>query len=222
MNLQPDGSASVGFCSEHTVEYLLVPPLVRLLEDAYPVVIPLFVWLSREGRRGCSSVDSQRQVRILSVFPRRPKVRSTWQDAVLVKSNEDILAQAAHAPVCGIGTVAGVPLASSLFQFTSRCPIAWFLIPGEENVEESQFVKVPISTFTKEAHSARGVTGPVPTQAILDYVRSHCLPMRWSAAVSAIREIRHDLGREGYGGWSTGYRPFFLVISESPIEPAHT
>ena len=64
------------FISEHTSEYILVPNIVRRLTQKFNQVIPVFLWLTREGNTTALEMMDGKQIRLLTAFPRRPKVLS--------------------------------------------------------------------------------------------------------------------------------------------------
>ncbi|HXA20281.1 MAG TPA: hypothetical protein VN380_25105 [Thermoanaerobaculia bacterium] len=216
-NPTPSEASSIGFCSEHTTEYVLVPQLRALLESNYAAAIPVFIWFTREGARGCSSFDGERLVKLAAVFPRRPKVHSTWQETIVVKINEELFEYAACAEVYGIVTLAGVPLASSLFHLTSGCKASWFALSAIDSPED-QFVRLKL--LSNEAKTdARGIAGPLTDEELINHINLNAQVMSWSSAIAALREVRRSVKRARYPWWAAGYKPFLMLISEDPVQP---
>ena len=61
--------------SDHTAEYVLVPKLVSMFGSEYKSVVPLYVWLRREGGKLSRNVHAADEFRSFTLFPRRPKSR---------------------------------------------------------------------------------------------------------------------------------------------------
>ena len=82
------------FISEHTAEYILVPNLLRRLTPHYQHIIPMFFWSTREGNTIAARTMSDVTVRLLTAFPRRPKIAASHPNRITMKVNQRLLAYA--------------------------------------------------------------------------------------------------------------------------------
>jgi len=79
------------FISEHSLEYIVVPSICKILRAKYKRIIPIYYWATREGNALSGKLHSNIRVRLLSVFPRRPKIDSNQPDIIYGKLNNAIL-----------------------------------------------------------------------------------------------------------------------------------
>ncbi len=73
---------AISFISEHTAEFILVPKLVNILSKTFSDIIPIYLWLTREGSNMAKSCTKDVKFQIISVFPRRPKVTEQCQNEI--------------------------------------------------------------------------------------------------------------------------------------------
>src|SRR3972149_3591889 len=128
--------------SEHTVEYALVTDLVRMLRPAFQDTVPMYVWFTREGNNTGAQGFWEKQFRLVSVFPRRPKVRFHGDDEILMKVNSSVLRQGNAARSLGIPVLAGVPLVSDLASYRIDSQCAWFFIDGTGQDDEDHEIRL--------------------------------------------------------------------------------
>ncbi len=100
------------FISEHSAEYILVPNIVRRLTPKFTQVAPVFLWLSREGNRTALEMMAGKRIRLLTAFPRRPKILSP--NSIAMKVNHELVAYSERSADAGMVVLLGVPLVSSL------------------------------------------------------------------------------------------------------------
>src|SRR5689334_19704016 len=113
------------FLSEHSIELILAPKFARILSTRFPGVIPLYFWGSREGGRiGRNSITDL--VRVIALYPRRPKVSEPFQQVIEVKFNAHLFNRTWEFNQLGIPVFAGLPLVNCLnhFNFSTNC--LWF------------------------------------------------------------------------------------------------
>src|SRR4051794_21550156 len=94
----------VGFCSEHSVEYLLVPRLVASCRAKGNDAIALFYWLRREGSAAARWSMPDRRVQVAAIFARRPKLVGI-PHAVEIKFNQELFEYASVGQDLGIPTL---------------------------------------------------------------------------------------------------------------------
>ena len=110
----------IGFMSEHTAEFYLVPALLRASSTHGVQAFPFYFWSTREGNRVGVESGIGQGLRIAAIYPRRPKVRHAGDDRVLIKFNHSLFVAAREGEALGLPVLAGVPLVSSLFDLLSR------------------------------------------------------------------------------------------------------
>ncbi|EGQ8513478.1 hypothetical protein GQ852_24395 [Vibrio parahaemolyticus] len=113
------------YISEHTAEYVLVPAMKSLLEQKFPIVLPMFPWLTREFSNVAKSTHGFSSFRVLAMFPRRPKVSNC---DIYLTINSELSAFNKLAVEHGIMVVAGFPIARNLRELASCRECAWLRI----------------------------------------------------------------------------------------------
>lgn len=200
---------SSGFCSEHTTEYLLAPRFVRLFTERGVLAVPLFYWFTREGSAAARLSAPDRDVRVVAVFARRPKLFGR-DDAIEIKFNDELFEYASAAQEVGMPVVAGAPIASSVFDLTERCPVSWFAISPDHRGE--RLVTVDVAPPHRVEPRDRGVRGPLSDDTILEIVGREAATKRWSEVADAFRRVRSMSGLRRYVWWGAGYKPFIVII----------
>ncbi len=203
------GTREIGFISEHTAEFVIVPDVLRHLRTAYPRIVPIYYWSTREGSR--VSLETSANVRVVALFPRRPKVSTSDQDHVLVKFNASLFDYTTNAADAGILVLAGVPLASSLLELID-CSTAWFHIrpsgPARDafcrlSLPDGEAIEDVSSNYLDRLRTSKEITR---------VVREETRRTSWSEAADNLRELRRKSFGERVFPWASGYRPVHLVI----------
>jgi hypothetical protein len=202
------------FLSEHSVEYALVPNLVRQLTATFQDVIPIFFWSTREGNTtaGCSFRDVP--VKILSIFARRPKISASRPESIFMKINSQLLEYATRAQKAGIPTLAGIPLAASLEAFGLHSSCCWFQLNGTSGDIGDQFVEISLdgTTFAVSNTSNGRLHDPLSGTQI-QAIASNSRVFSWENAVDIIRSLRTDEESTVRYFNFGGYKPFHLILS---------
>lgn len=198
----------VGFCSEHSVEYLLVPRLVASCRGKGNDAIALFYWLRREGSAAARWSMPDRRVHVAAIFACRPK--PVGPHTVEIKFNEELFEYASVGQDLGIPTLAGAPLATTIFDLRPECPVAWFALEAQPPLP--RFARVEVRPPHRPIAMDSGVGGPLVDDEAVDFVLNNSTPRRWSDVAEAIREIRNRSYLRRYVGWGAGYKPFILVL----------
>lgn len=202
---------ATGFCSEHTAEYVLAPRFVGLFAARGLQAVPLFFWLTREGSATgrCSAPD--RNVRVVAVFARRPKL-SGRGDAIEIKFNDELFEYAAAARDVGIPVFAGAPVATSVFDLTEQCALAWFSISTRHRGD--RVVLVEVAPPHRLVADDLGVSAPLSDDAIFDIVGREAAIKRWGEVADSLRFIRGMSGLRRHVRWGSGYKPFIAIICD--------
>jgi len=200
------------FISEHSAEYILVPNIVSRLNQRFTEVIPLFLWLSREGNTTAQKMMAGGQIRLLTAFPRRPKLVSGSQAGIRMKVNRELLAYTAVSEEAGMAVLVGVPLLSSLSLLRIGAECCWFELKGSAVTDRDYSVDIGLDgTVISNDAPTRALTGPLTDDAIED-LADRCRMMPWIQAVQSIREIR-SIQQEVHGSsFLGGYKPFHLML----------
>jgi hypothetical protein len=203
------------FLNEHSAEFVIVPAFGAILATEFETVIPLYYWSSREG--GLLSQQSlvDRQVLIVALFARRPKVDRLSQPYIDVKFNDRLFRLAAFLEDRHIPVFAGVPLPSSLDQFHQTTPSSWFRLPGRGQEEI-----VRISLAGGPMKSPRFVI-PLDAGSIVHSLTVVCRGQSWRTVLSLFQEIKGGAvpGYSRHSMYGDVYKPVYFVMPLLPPSP---
>ena len=198
--------------SEHTTEYALVPNFIAHVAGHFPRVIPMYFWSTREGSRIADESMGGQRVRAVAAYARRPKVFGSDQCNILVKINTAVFAAASEGSKFGIPVFAGVPLVTSLSDFSIGVPCCWFhLGPTSPEKNDYEFL-IPLSVQASMSTLDPSISGPLTREQIIDVVKSQSREILWEEAVVGMRTIRKSGRQYAASPFAMGYRPFFLVV----------
>lgn len=204
------------FMSEHTVEYALVYQIVRILSPYYRKIIPIYLWMNREGnKRGISGL-SNRHFSLSVIYPRRPKVHDAGHGPLYVKFNDLILTSAAAYQKNNIPVFAGVPLVADLDSFDLDAPCAWFELLGHEYSNGDSHLKLSLSgNLLEPLPGYSPVVGPIDEESIIKTVSTKSRLKSWEEWVEVIRDVK-KASRPPYRGrfllFGGAYKPFYLLL----------
>lgn len=145
----------IGFLSEHSVEFVLVPRLISILSKTYSNIVPFYFWAAREGNSISQSCDTGEYLRLIAVYPRRPKVSHPHDSEILIKFNAVLFEKAREYEQFGIPVFAGVPRVSSIMDFRLNTPCTWFEILGAESPADIER-EFDVSELRTQAATAPG------------------------------------------------------------------
>lgn len=195
------------FVSEHSVEFVLVPQFAEILSVGYETVVPIYFWHSREGGNISKDCFRNRAVRIVVLYPRRPKVANAYQLEIEVKFNEVLFEQSRQLKEKGIPVFAGVPLASSLDNFTVTTNCAWFKINPSGYEEIIQLpCDVPTQILSQNIRQVSEVE-------ILSIINEDSSQLSWPKAIEFLRELRNRSSYVRF--WSfmgDTYKPTYFLL----------
>ena len=197
------------FMSEHTVELQLVPRFQAVLGPEFSKAIPFFFWSTREGNSESKSKNVNQSLRLCALFPRRPKLGGG--SGILMKVNEEVFAMAFALRRVGIPSFAGIPLVSSIFDFTGEFNCQWFLLTPTDAVH----FDLEVECDTHKVVSNEHLTGPCPDKDICEIVRSSASVMSWPQAIEAVRSVR-NINRQSFGyrfPFGPTYKPIYFALS---------
>ena len=206
------------FISEHTAEYFLVPAALQVFSETGEQVLPLYFWATREGSRISRECGSgEEEVRLVAVYPRRPKVIQPNQDHVYVKFNLSLFETAKFAQTLDVPVFAGVPLASSILDLSPKTLVAWFHLEPKEKPIRDEVVRVALHGKDEDTDSSSMVKR-IGEEELLDLALNRSRTQDWDACLNQMKEVRRYVRVSNYGSrwpWFGGYKPFFIVIVEN-------
>lgn len=204
---------AIGFFSEHTAEYILVPRLISLLSPHFARVVPFYFWVTREGNSMSRKCGPRESVRLLSVFARRPKVASSCDDQILMTLNTELFNTATIGSDYGIPVFAGVPLVTSIAELTLDAPCRWFHLASNFCDAPDVVVTMQSNGVLTDAGLPSCITGPLDTDALVRIIREATQLMTWDDGIECLHCIRSDSSvRYRFFG---GYRPFHVMLFDS-------
>lgn len=204
---------AVGFISEHTAEYVLVPALTRILAASFSRVVPIYFWSTREGSNLGRRCMSSQPIRLVAVYARRPKIEELGQNHILVKLNAELFEYARVAKPLGIPVFAGVPLVSSLAELTLKSQCSWFRLAPDESQDRDTELRLTLSgARLDDDRSCVGLEGPLESGKLVESVLTGSERISWEQALEKLREIRQSVQRYGLYGFFGGYKPFHLLL----------
>lgn len=215
---------ATSFLSEHSVEYVIVPRAVSVLRGSFDNVIPLYFWKSREGGALSLQLNANVTVRVLALFPRRPKlVNFDDYDSIYGKINTEIFDFSAKALGFGIPVAVALPLVRNMLQLGVDPKIAWVRVDcGDVDAHSEGDVHL-IFNDEKGLASLDGFlpksVGIMEESDLPRMVTSNCTLLTWGEAAEAMSELRvvsesHRYALRLFGG-GVKYRPVYLVVAES-------
>lgn len=203
---------AASFLSEHSAEYILVPRIVSYLKPHFRCVIPIYFWSTREGSSIAGACEPTQPVRVINIFARRPKVSTPNQESIEVKFNQPLFQIARLASTFGISTLAGVPIASSIFDISLDTECAFFeLFDSEEDFSISLSVSGNVFFRPPNSGALDLIRNP---EDLLERVLKKCVSSDWRNMMENLRELRRTGYNAGYGHpvFSAAYRPFHLLL----------
>jgi len=204
---------ATSFISEHTAEYVLVPTLARILSARFRRVVPIYLWLTREGSTIGQRCMSSRSTRLISVYARRPKIEQPDQDHILVKLNAQLFEFARRAAPLGIPVFAGVPLASSLANLTLDVRCSWLRLNPKGTDDRDIVLGLTLEgARLDDDHDCAEWDGPLGADQLVQSVLAGTRPVSWDQAVDNLRMIRASLQGYGRHPFFAGYKPFYLLL----------
>lgn len=159
--------------------------------------------------RRCGPME---QVRVVSVFARRPKIEFPGQNDLAVKFNASLFRYACFAAKAGILTFAGVPVVTSIFDLTIDADCRFFELHGNV-AEEDVIVQVdrrgPVSISPQHANAVSAVMGPTD---FVEKVMSKTKPRPWFQVIETLQELRRADPHHGHPFFGSSYHPFNILL----------
>lgn len=189
------------FISEHTAEFLLVPQMQATLQKSFWSVIPLFVWVTREGSNFARREMAGRKFRVCALFPRRPKIDRDGK--IFLKLNEQVLFAAENLHLIGIPVFAGIPILSHLTDLNVDCECNWYqLLPGGAGD-----VTIPITSEVDEPYS--DFLNQIFINELSTNILRDAIIFEYGEAIEHIRFVKTNFSM---GMYTSVYKPIFFFM----------
>jgi hypothetical protein len=206
------------FMSEHTAEYVLVNDLVRRLTPAFPNLVPIFFWATREGNRTAHESMFGQQLRLMTCFARRPKVDHAAPNHLFMKINGELIY---YRDVCApleIPVLAGLPMVKSLSGLRLNSSCNWFDLAKFDSSDQAEFYVRIASDGTATLGDSSPILQRPLTNPQIEELVSKSPVLSWDRVVDHLRDIRRTVSErrvQDYGyslPFIGGYKPFFLLV----------
>jgi hypothetical protein len=199
------------FISEHSLEYIIVPNICNIISAKYKRIIPIYYWATREGNRMSDALHCNLRVRILSIFPRRPKIENVDSDYIHGKLNKSILRYAEVANSIGIPTIFCMPLVKSFIDISNECECLYLDCLKFNDVDLHFRVNYRDKAFNIESEYKSYLTILDETK-ILEKMASGTI-MNWNDANQNMKQLRH-VNEEYSLFWMSQYKPIYFLVME--------
>jgi hypothetical protein len=192
----------ISFVNEHTVEYILVQKLANVLkEKTYAFIFP---HQTREGSTISRAIHQQDFIRIIGIFPRRPKLRTAGANEIYFKINKEVIHSVIHGKAHNIPFISGCPISKNFWDLGER--VVWLRL---QNIEEEKTICVDTANIEL---SLKKIGGALDGEnGLIDYIDSVTNSYDIETAMSVIRDIYNCSGMNRYL-FGTVYKPFYIFI----------
>jgi len=201
------------FMCEHTAEYILVPQLVEAFSRRFAHTAPFFFWRTREGSSTSMACASNERGQLVSVYARRPKIKSPEGSEIHVKFNRELLKYAQESNRHGVPVFAGLPLVSRVQDIMLGTKCIWFRLHGVGNLPVDVEASVDRSgILLTDGLDESQIEGPLSADQIVRDACEVAWSVSWEDAAEHLRTISRDAHlRSGYGILG-GYKPFHIFF----------
>jgi hypothetical protein len=199
----------LSFISEHSLEYVVVPRICEVLRANYKVIVPIYYWATREGNTLSRELHGNMKLRILSVFPRRPKVEKIDSDVVYGKINRSVMKFTEAANSFGIPTIFGFPLVKSFLDISNDCKCLFLNVTKYEDGDIHFKVKKEANSIDVVSEQKTIIT-MLDNAAILAIV-SKGRVLNWDDALLHMNDLR-NINEEYSRFWMSQYKPVYILL----------
>jgi hypothetical protein len=193
----------VSFMNERTVEYLLLPRLISKFKKHFPVVIPFYFWATREGGYRTGADLEGKELKIVSFYPRRPKISSMDDKHIVFKINQEIFEKADFLVPAGIPVITGTPLIKTIADIPECRDIYWTSLAPKS-----------YETLVKlEIELAEDLSTPMFNGSLnlnFEQFLNSAKFMNWQAFLEILMDMRYAVPRRSFFGGA--YKPIYLLL----------
>lgn len=201
------------FICENTASFVLVNQLTKILSQYWINTIPLHFWNTREGSNLSRSCNPSTGIKILALFPRRPKVSSLNQTYIEVKFNESLFPQASLLNKAGISVIGGIPLVSNIFDLNLNAQCMWFNFVNSS--DQDIFFSIDLENKTC-IHSFRNQDAIIPVSDVelIDHIDQNCRLVLWRDVIDILKRVRnYQVDYYHFGSlFGATYKPIYFIL----------
>jgi len=197
------------FISEHSAEYALIPEITNILKRKFNQVTPIFPWATREGSKISNLIHQEELIKIIGIFPRRPKLKKSDNTEISITVNSELISGATRAKDYGIPMVAGCPLVRSFWELGNCKKFAWIKL-GKNTLESYTLSK-------SDRPSEQEATHFLTKNQILNLAQNTSTFLTLPEFIEAYKHIKREGSSKEpyYYGSRTffgSYKPFYLLM----------
>jgi len=150
-------------------------------------------------------------IRVVAIFPRRPKIKLPGQKSFLIKINRILFEWSRQLSTFGIPSFAVAPHSSSLFNCEDLPSLHWFSIGVPPHSMELS-LEINLESITPGVQAP--LTGPLSDSDVLNIVRTTTEPHAWIEYLEFLSLARHKVAPDYFSrfGGPAFYRPVFYLL----------
>jgi hypothetical protein len=195
------------FVSEHTIEYVLVPQLIKILRQQYKVVVPIYPWITKEGSNLSKAIHKNDLFKMIGLFPRRPKFLETDNNKIFIKINLELLESYQEASKFNVPLIAGCPLIRNLWELEDEIECVWINLNVWAN--DSFLLETSIDLANDKKHPNSFFESD---KMILDYFNENCKSLNFNQALDIIKTLKNSGVNKLRSFFGTIYKPTYFLL----------
>ena len=207
---------STSFMNERSLEYVIIPELIKILSASGNSVAPIFYWKSREGGAQSACAHNGKNVRVVALFARRPKINKN-PNIIDGKINWQLINFAKEAKKFGIPSVAAFCAGRSLFELTpSRTH--WIELRGKSTRNDIHFSLQDHGGVTSLVCDDGTLISTIDRANMAQSITAASEIMSFATAMHIMDTLRHFLTNNPHHSnflFSYSYKPVYLLIEEA-------
>lgn len=205
-------ASATSYIGEHTAEFVLIPPLKKILHRRFESVTPIFPWMTREGSNISFELHGNDEFRLLGLYPRRPKLLSANHPSIFIKINEQILFGAKTGLEFGIPIIGGCPIASDFWELGNDPSCLWINLESDTLASFEIKVESNDSSYLIKTHSECVFR---TDEELLEQIDNTAKIVDLRMTLDAIKAIK--MQSRGLGGYFPmafmgGYKPVYFLL----------
>ncbi|WDK24333.1 hypothetical protein JH274_13375 [Xanthomonas campestris pv. incanae] len=206
---------STSFMNERSLEYVVVPELVRIISANGNSGAPIFFWKSREGEARSAHTHNGKMVRVVALFARRPKINED-PDIVSGKINWQLINFAIEAYKYGIPSIAAFCAGRTLFEL-DPVNAYWISLWEKKEIEDIQFYQHNCDKSPSLLRDDGTLITTIHRERLAQSLLAASEPMSFTTAIQRMDQLRPFITNNPYyfnAFLSSSYKPVYLLIEE--------
>lgn len=206
----------MSYVSEHTIEFYLVPWMRRTLAPIFPATLAFYYWALREGSTESRRAKCPGPIRLLAIYPRRPKSDSDTRNPIM-KVNSELFASAAKLRSLGVPVFIAAPIIDSIFELANETNFLCYLLRG--NDDEAGDMEIQMRTpMLADASANSLVVGPLTGEDIRHITVTNTVPVQWERGIEMINEFRRMDRIHNMWPFVRGYKPIYFALWDANVD----